>query len=413
MLSSRLRNVATPLLVVVLCVASAKTAFVQTPTEQRFTVLRNQMVDENIVREGVTNPRVVKAMRTIPRHEFVPPDLRYKAYLDSALPIGGKQTISPPFIVAYMTEVIDPQPTDRVLEIGTGSGYQAAVLSPLAKEVYSIEIVPELGRTAATRLQRLGYRNVKTKVGDGYKGWEEYAPFDKIIVTCSPEKVPDPLIEQLKEGGRMIIPLGERYQQVFHTYEKKNGELVQKRLIPTMFVPMTGISEAKREVLPNNSKPEIVNGSFELDKNNDNRTDHWYYQRQVSLNASDVKDGEYAVQFDNADPTRLSQMLQGIGVDGSKVGSLRVSLWVKGYNAMPNLKALEKPSLMIHFFDKDRRSVGTRAIGPWLGTFQWTRVSSTLQVPPNANEAVIRIGLNGSTGRLLVDGIKMTPIPRR
>src|SRR5581483_9449123 len=149
---------------------------------------------------------------------------------------GDKQTISPPYIVAYMTELLDPQPDDKVLEIGTGSGYQAAVLSPLVKEVYTIEIVESLGKAAAKRLKDLKYKNVFCKVGDGYLGWPEHAPFDKIIVTCSPENVPKPLVEQLKDGGKMIIPLGERYQQVFHLFEKQNGELKATRLGNTLFV---------------------------------------------------------------------------------------------------------------------------------------------------------------------------------
>ena len=187
----------------------------------RFARAREQMVQQFLIPEGIDNPRVLRAMRTVPRHQFVPPSLWSQAYDDSALPIGYRQTISPPFIVAYMTQTIDPQPTDRVLEIGTGSGYQAAVLAELVKEVYTIEIVEPLGKKAAQRLAQLGYENVFVKIGDGYQGWPEHAPFDKVIVTCSPEDVPPPLVEQLREGGRMIIPLGERYQQVFHLLEKR------------------------------------------------------------------------------------------------------------------------------------------------------------------------------------------------
>jgi protein-L-isoaspartate(D-aspartate) O-methyltransferase len=171
---------------------------------------RSRMVNDEIIGAGITNPRVIQAMRDTPRHEFVRPQDRAQAYYDMSLPIGEKQTISGPFVVAYMTEELDPQPTDRVLEIGTGSGYQAAVLSPLVKEVYSIEIVPELARHAAGTLKRLKYTNVFTKAGDGYQGWAEHAPFDKIIVTCSPENVPEKLIEQLAEGGRILVPVGQR-----------------------------------------------------------------------------------------------------------------------------------------------------------------------------------------------------------
>ncbi len=151
-------------------------------------------------------------MRDTPRHEFVPRDQQKNAYFDMSLPIGDEQTISGPFVVAYMTEQLDPQPADKVLEIGTGSGYQAAVLSPLVKDVYTIEIVEPLGKRAEPTLKRLKYDNVHVKIGDGYQGWPEHAPFDKIIVTCSPEKVPQPLVDELKEGGRMIVPVGERYR---------------------------------------------------------------------------------------------------------------------------------------------------------------------------------------------------------
>ena len=206
------------------------------------------MVDREIVDAGVKNPRVIEAMRSTPRHEFVTINERKNAYLDMALPIGEGQTISPPFIVAYMTEAIDPQPEDKVLEIGTGSGYQAAVLSPLVREVYTIEIVEPLGRKAAKVLERLHYDNVHVKIGDGYQGWPEHAPFDKIIVTCSPENVPPALAEQLKEGGRMVIPMGERYQQTLYLLKKINGKLETEALKPTLFVPMTGKAESQRKV---------------------------------------------------------------------------------------------------------------------------------------------------------------------
>ncbi len=183
----------------------------QTPAQ--YEKMRTAMVDEVIVASGIKNERVIDAMRATERHKFVAFKYRPHAYFDMALPIGDQQTISSPFIVSYMTESLDPQPTDKVLEIGTGSGYQAAVLAPLVKEVYTIEIVEPLGKRAEKTLADLGYKNVFVKVGDGFKGWPEHAPFDKIIVTCSPEKVPQALVEQLAEGGRMIVPVGERYQQ--------------------------------------------------------------------------------------------------------------------------------------------------------------------------------------------------------
>ncbi|HEY6564014.1 MAG TPA: protein-L-isoaspartate(D-aspartate) O-methyltransferase, partial [Pirellulaceae bacterium] len=224
---------------------------------------RKKLIHDELIPAGLTHPRVIESLLATPRHEFVPRAQRELAYFDMALPIGAEQTISSPLIVGMMTEALDPQPTDRVLEIGTGSGYQAAVLSPLVADVYSIEIVPSLGKRAKRTLERLGYTNIRVKIGDGYLGWPEAAPFDKIIVTCSPENVPEPLQNQLREGGRMIIPVGERYQQTLYRLAKTDGKLVREALQPTLFVPMTGRAESERDVQPDPARPTLINGSFE------------------------------------------------------------------------------------------------------------------------------------------------------
>jgi protein-L-isoaspartate(D-aspartate) O-methyltransferase len=206
---------------------------------QDFTVARQHMVETQIKGRGVTDSRVTEVMSSVPRHEFVPENYRTHAYEDHPLPIGYGQTISQPYIVAFMTEQLRPQPTDRVLEIGTGSGYQAAVLSKLVAEVYTIEIVKPLAQRAEMDLRRLNYSNVKVKAGDGYKGWPEHAPFDAIIVTAAPDHVPQPLIDQLKEGGRMIIPVGGREMQQLYLLEKHAGKLTQRAVLPVNFVPLT------------------------------------------------------------------------------------------------------------------------------------------------------------------------------
>lgn len=394
----------TPTLALVCFWSLSTLAFAQ---PDRMEALRNHMVDEYLVKEGISNRRVVAAMRKVPRHEFVSPTLKSKAYWDGAWPIGHQQTISPPFIVAYMTETIDPQPTDRVLEIGTGSGYQAAVLGELAKEVYSIEIVEPLGKAAGARLKDLGYENVFTKVGDGYLGWPEHAPFDKIIVTCSPEKVPTPLVEQLKEGGKMIIPLGERYQQVFHLLEKKNGQLVQQKLIPTLFVPMTGVSEDNRQVKPDPLNPKLINGGFETDANADDRADNWHYQRQSAIASGGAPEGNCYMQFENEEPGRLAQALQGMAVDGRRIRSLKVSLKVK-CDDVRNMGRSQQAALMVHFYDSVRKPVGDSVIGPFAGTQDWETVVSTIRVPPQTQEIIVRIGLNGATGTLGVDDVQLS-----
>jgi protein-L-isoaspartate(D-aspartate) O-methyltransferase len=208
----------------------------------QFAARRARMVAEQLAEPArdITNTRVLAVMGEVPRHEFVPERYRTEAYLDCPLSIGHGQTISQPYIVAFMTQQLDPQPSDRVLEIGTGSGYQAAVLSKLVKSVYTIEIIAPLAQRAEADLKRLGYTNVVVRVGDGYQGWPEAAPFDAIIVTCAPEDVPRPLIDQLKDGGRMIIPIGPSWNQQLVLLRKTGDHLDRHAVLPVRFVPMTG-----------------------------------------------------------------------------------------------------------------------------------------------------------------------------
>jgi protein-L-isoaspartate(D-aspartate) O-methyltransferase len=198
------------------------------------------MVETQIVARGVRAPRVLQVMREVPRHLFVDAAHQSEAYEDHPLPIAGNQTISQPYIVALMTELLDLQPGDRVLEIGTGSGYQSAVLSRLARDVYSIEIVPELARGSAERLGKLGFQNVTVKEGDGYRGWPEHAPFDGIVVTAAPPRIPEPLLDQLAPGGRMVIPVGDFFQELKVFTKDKSGKVTEKDILPVRFVPMTG-----------------------------------------------------------------------------------------------------------------------------------------------------------------------------
>ncbi len=214
---------------------SAGTGFAQDYKE-----LRENMVETQIVARGISHEATIEAMRNVERHLFVPEARRHRAYEDSPLPIGQGQTISQPFIVAYMTELIDPGADYRVLEIGTGSGYQAAVLAEIVDEVYTIEIVPELGETARDLLKDLNYDNVEVKIGDGFHGWEEHAPFDAIVVTAAPEDIPSPLVEQLKDGGKMIVPVGSAYMtQNLMLVEKRGDEIYTERVMPVNFVPFT------------------------------------------------------------------------------------------------------------------------------------------------------------------------------
>jgi protein-L-isoaspartate(D-aspartate) O-methyltransferase len=208
-----------------------------TPEKSPFDEAREQMVEVQIEGRGVTDTRVLDAMRRVPRHELVPQDVRPYAYEDRPLPIGYGQTISQPYVVAAMTEALGLRGKERVLEVGTGSGYQAAVLSLLAREVYSIEIVEPLAKTAAANLLRLGYDNVRVRAGDGYKGWPEHAPFDAIIVTAAPPEIPEALVEQLAMGGRMVLPVGTNLQVLLRLTRTPDG-LSREELFFVRFVPM-------------------------------------------------------------------------------------------------------------------------------------------------------------------------------
>jgi len=206
---------------------------------QSLEKLRSSMVEEQLKSRNIKSEAVLDAMRTVPRHLFVPKDMQSYAYNDSPLPIGLGQTISQPYIVAFMTEQLNPVPGMKILEIGTGSGYQAAILAYLGCEVYTIELLEELSARAEKILSELNFNNVKTKYGDGYLGWPEAAPFDAIIVTAAPEKIPEKLIEQLKVGGNMIVPVGPVYSgQSLKLITKKDKRILEKDLLPVMFVPM-------------------------------------------------------------------------------------------------------------------------------------------------------------------------------
>jgi protein-L-isoaspartate(D-aspartate) O-methyltransferase len=209
-------------------------------------VERQRMVQQQLKARGINDGRVLAAMAKVAREEFVPPNSRTESYEDGPLQIGYGQTISQPYIVAFMTEQLQPKRNDRVLEVGTGSGYQAAILAELVAEVYTIEIIEPLAKNSEATLQRLGYKNVHVKAGDGYKGWPEHAPFDAVTVTCAPDHIPQPLVDQLKDGGRMIIPVGGFGDQELYLLEKKNGEMQRRAVLPVRFVPMTGEATKKK-----------------------------------------------------------------------------------------------------------------------------------------------------------------------
>ncbi|MBM4053537.1 MAG: protein-L-isoaspartate(D-aspartate) O-methyltransferase [Planctomycetes bacterium] len=209
--------------------------------EETFALQRKQMVERQIANRGVIDEKVLEAMEAVPRHLFIPEPVRYYSYFDQPVPIGHGQTISQPYIVAFMTELLQPDENDVVLEVGTGSGYQAAILARIVKQVYTIEIVEELGNHAKRQLQTMGFDNIAVKIGDGYNGWPECAPFDAIIVTAASEKIPQPLIDQLKPSGRMVIPVGGVFeiQELMLITKDATSKVVKKSIIPVRFVPLT------------------------------------------------------------------------------------------------------------------------------------------------------------------------------
>ena len=217
------------------------------PGKDVFLESRKRMVEEQLASRGIRDKRLLKAMEEIPREPFVPPLLRTKAYEDGPLPIGEGQTISQPYIVALMTELLELDGTERVLEIGTGSGYQAAILARLAQEVYTIEILTVLAKEAERRLLKLGYRNIHVKSGDGYLGWPEEAPFDAILLTAAPEEIPQPLLDQLKEGGILVAPLGPLTDQTLFRFRKKSGKIGKEQIVPVRFVPMVHGESRQKE----------------------------------------------------------------------------------------------------------------------------------------------------------------------
>ena len=390
----------------------------QSTAEDPFVKLRDQLVKDRIESAGVKNARVLRAMRETPRHEFVPRGLRGQAYLDMSLPIGDSQTISSPFIVAWMTETIDPQATDKVLEVGTGSGYQAAVLSTLVADVYTIEIVRPLGEKATEVLTDLGYKNVHVRVGDGFLGWPEETPFDKVIVTCSPESIPQPLVDQLREGGSMIIPVGERYQQTLYLLTKSNGELQRKALQPTLFVPMTGQAEATRKRQPDATNPAVVNGDFEFATGNETNVQNlpidtvagWYYGRQVRAIQGDAFEGKQFARFENQTPELSSHLLQGVPLDGREVTAIRLSGTVRTNDVKPGNQPDSLAALAISLYDEQRRDVGMFVIGPFRGTKEWKTHSRLIRLPPQTREAIVRIGLFGATGTADFDSVKVEAV---
>ncbi len=396
----------------------------------------DKMVDEEIVAAGIKNPRVIAAMRATPRHEFVQATERPLAYYDMALPIGNSQTISPPYVVAYMTEQLDPQPDDKVLEIGTGSGFQAAVLSPLVKDVYTIEIVKPLGERAARTLKRLKYANVHTKIGDGFAGWAEHAPFDKIIVTCSPEKVPDGTRGRAKrrrppdrsgrralsadavlvqEGGRQTrldgvaadaICANDRLGRGRPRNQAGPGQPARRQ----RQFRRARHQSATQEIVP---EPQAVLPSKPADDEAPKPVG-WHYQRQLELvEAKDAPDGQHYVRFANSDPGGPAAPCREWRSTAAKFTRLEFPYGFARHRRPRRPQRGRGAGFGSDLLRRKPGQVGHAWLGPWKGTFGWRRESEVIAVPPLAREAVLRIGLHGGVGEVSFDDIQVKPARHR
>lgn len=369
---------------------------------------REHMVRVAVIDAGIRDPAVIRAMRATPRHAFVPRKHRALAHHDMALAIGEGQTISSPFIVAAMTEALALSPGDRVLEVGTGSGYQAAVLSELGAEVYTIEIVPSLGERAAETLAELGYGDVSVRIGDGFLGWPEQAPFDRILVACSPDAVPEPLVEQLAPDGLMVIPVGERYQQTLYRMRVEDGVLVRESLRPTLFVPMTGRAERGGGPVPT----RVVNPGFEAPLDEAGFVPGWFDQRSTArTRGADAPEGEHFLRIANTVPGAAAHAMQGLAADGRTVAAVELLAWVRldGVSAFPGA---DPPQVALHVFDADQAEIAHQSLGALDGTASWHLLQARLTLPESARHAVVRLGLFGGTGRADFDAVRVSPIPR-
>jgi protein-L-isoaspartate(D-aspartate) O-methyltransferase len=374
--------------------------------------LRRAMVERDVVAVGVKNRAVLAALRATPREEFLAPEYRSLAYEDLALPIGHGQTTPAPGVVAALVERLDVRPGEKVLEIGAGCGYQTALLSRLASKVYAIEIVPELGKSAAERLDRLGYHNAKIQIGDGYQGWAEHAPFDKIVVACSPESVPPPLVEQLREGGRMLVALGDRHQQTLYSLKKVHGQLTATTLEETFTSAMSGVASAVRSPEDDAPLTPLANVGFELETLRAGKPDGWHSLRQARLDSTVLAGHGYrCLTFANRQPGRSAGAMQGMAVDGRRIQSLDVSAWIRCQQAQSGKTPTQLPRISLTFLDDNQQPITEEALGPWDGTFAWRQVRSEVLVPPQTRMALIAIGLFGAVGEASFDDIELRTAP--
>jgi protein-L-isoaspartate(D-aspartate) O-methyltransferase len=370
---------------------------------------RRLMVQEEIAAQGIENERLLEAMREVPREQFLPLSRRNLAYINVAITYGDGQIVLPPLVTAHLIEQLNPQKNDKVLVIGPGSGYSTALLSRMAREVYAVEIDPAVAKMAEETLARLKYTNVKLRVGDGFEGWKEHAPYQRIIVECSPDSVPKALVEQLAEGGMLLVPTGDEFDQTMHLCKKENGKLTTLSLWPTLLLPMKGKAEELRSQSEMPRDPSILNGGFEelVPKTKDIPA-HWAYVRQGRAIADEFcPEGKNSLAFVNITAGAAATALQAFPVDGKKVSELSFACKVWGKDIRPGQNRQQLPRVEVRFFDEKRRLVGGDWMGGWHLTFDWLGKEHVFSVPRTAKFAVLRIGLGGATGEIRFDDLRL------
>ncbi len=370
---------------------------------------RRRMVNEEISAQGIENERLLTAMREVPREQFLPLSKRNLAYLNVAVTYGDGHIILPPLVTAHLIEQVDPQKNDKVLVIGSGSGYSTALLSRMCREVDAVEIDPVVAKSAEETLARLKYTNVRMRIGDGFEGWKEHAPYQRIIVECSPENVPQPLVDQLAEGGMLLVPVGDEFDQTMHLCKKENGKLSTLSLWPTLLLPMKGKAEELRSQSDKPRDPTLLNSGFEeLVPQTKDVPAAWVYVRQGRAIADrSCPEGNNSMSFTNVTPGVVATAIQAFPVDGKKISELGIACKVWGMDIRPGQTRQQLPRVEVRFFDEKRRLVGGDWMGGWNMSFTWIKKDHVFAVPRLAKFAVIRIGLGGATGEIKFDDFKL------
>lgn len=370
---------------------------------------RRIMVNEEIAAQGIENQKLLEAMREVPRELFIPLHKRDLAYLNVAITYGDGNVILPPLVTAHLIEKLDPQKNDKVLVIGAGSGYSTALISRMSREVYAVEIDRAVATTAEETLRSLKYTNVKLRVGDGFEGWKEHAPYQRIIVECSPDSVPRPLVDQLAEEGTLLVPTGSEFDQTMYLCKKVNGELTTLSLWPTLLVPMKGKAEELRSHSGLLRTPSILNGGFEeiVPSTKDVPT-NWAYVRQGNVvEDSSCPEGSHALSFVNVTRGVAATAIQAFPVDGKNVSELTLACKIWGKDIRPGQNRQQLPRMEVRFYDEKLRYVGGDWMGGWNMTFSWVKKDHVFNVPRPAKFAVLRIGLGGATGEIRFDDIRL------